>query len=44
MVDFLATFIAMVVILITAFDQPFTGSLRVGPDSFRLILDTIAAR
>jgi hypothetical protein len=42
MVGLLATFMAMVVVLIMAFDQPFVGDLRVGPDSFKLILQAMA--
>lgn len=41
MVGLLATFIAMVVVLITAFDQPFAGDLGIEPDAFRLILSAM---
>jgi hypothetical protein len=41
MVGLLATFMAMVVVLIVAFDQPFVGDLRVGPDSFKLVLEAM---
>jgi hypothetical protein len=38
MVGLLATFIAMVVVLITALDPPFVGDLGITPDAFRLVL------
>ena len=39
LVGFLATIIAMVVVLIAAYDGPYVGDLAVSWDSYRLILD-----
>jgi Protein of unknown function (DUF4239) len=39
LVGFLATIIAMVVVLIAAYDSPFVGDLAVTSDSYQLILD-----
>jgi hypothetical protein len=40
MIGIPATFIAMVVVVITAYDQPFVGDLQVQAESFRLVLET----
>jgi hypothetical protein len=39
LVGLLATIIAMVVVLIAAYDSPFVGDLAVSSDSYRLVLD-----
>ncbi len=39
LVGFLATIIAMVVVLIAAYDSPFVGDLAVSSDSYQLVLD-----
>ncbi len=43
LVGLLATIIAMVVVLIAAYDSPFVGDLAVPSDSYRLVLDAARA-
>lgn len=43
LVCLLAAFIGMVVVIIAAYDRPFVGDLRVTPESYELILDSLAA-
>lgn len=40
-VTLLSAFIGMVVVLIAAYDQPFVGSLAIGPESYELVLSMI---
>jgi hypothetical protein len=37
----LAAFIGMVVVIISAYDRPFVGDLRVTPESYELLLDSV---
>jgi ABC-type multidrug transport system fused ATPase/permease subunit len=42
LVCLLAAFIGMVVVIISAYDRPFVGDLRVTPAAYELLLDTVS--
>jgi hypothetical protein len=41
MVSILATFMALVIVLILALDRPYHGELGIGPDSYELVYDQL---
>jgi hypothetical protein len=44
LVILLATFIAMVIFMVLAFDRPFRGDVGIGPEAFELIYDQLMKR
>ncbi|MFN8484462.1 MAG: DUF4239 domain-containing protein [Anaerolineae bacterium] len=41
LVALMAAFISLVILVIASSDNPYRGSLSIGPDSYKLILDTV---